>query len=79
MVKQEIIKHLHCDKCGNEITDANKANWHNRITLSNTAGMEKKITVQLTDYGYDNTPTIHHPDLCKDCVRKILNNLINNL
>lgn len=78
MVKTQEIKTVHCDKCGAEITDG-KNRWFNRITLGMGYLGNQEVSISIENLSTPGCKNIRHPDLCKDCVCKILKKLSESI
>lgn len=79
MVKMSIIEKRTCDICKQEITES-FGGWNRiKINLNTSYGIQHaEISLTLDDIT-TYSKTIHQPDLCCNCVRKILTDYINKL
>ena len=79
MVEKTIVEKRTCDICGAEITES-FGGWNRvKVTIPTLFGMKHaELSLNINDLTTYNK-NIHHPDLCENCVRKILMDFVTNL
>lgn len=79
MVEKTIVEKRTCDICNAEITES-FGGWNRvKVIIPTLFGMKHaEISLNINDLTTYNK-NIHHPDLCENCVRKILMDYVTNL
>lgn len=80
MVERTIVEKRTCDICNAEITES-FGGWNRiKVVVPTLFGMKHaELSLNLLDLTTYNKKNIHQPDLCENCVRKILTDFVTNL